>query len=255
MKTAIIFTGFVRSFSFYGKKLYENLFKAFPNADLYFCTWNTIDLDNKTKINPNIFYELENCKGVKILEWDNFKDKISKTIKQNRENDIFNINKFAIEQGIESSNKIRNQWFLVNQTKDLISNNQQYDVIVRTRFDLNYIYFETDKIKKGITIPYNFFSNHYAENMDISSGYCDHLAYGDPESMFKYLNMYEHIDNMYDKNINIAHAEGLLKYYLREYLGNDVHLNNKILYQIVKNENNIDNTPLEQYKYHENNIT
>lgn len=255
MKTAILFTGFIRGFSLYGSRLYENLFKAFPNADLYFCSWDTIDLRNETKIDPNLFYELGSCKGVKLLEWNTFKDKIPQTIKQNRENDIFNVNKFAIKEGIAASNRIKNQWFLVNQAKELIPKDE-YDTIVRTRFDLNYTQFQLDKPKKGITIPYNFFSNHYAKDMDIYSGFCDHVAYGDSECMFKYLSMYEHMHDMYiNKNANIAHAEGLLKYYLTEYCNINVNMNNKILYQIVKNEHDIDNTPMRQYELHEDNIT
>jgi hypothetical protein len=73
--------------------------------------------------------------------------------------------------------------------------------------------------------------------------------------MIKYLSLYDHFDELYDKyNINISHAEGTLKYYLKEYLKLKINFNNNILYQIVKSDTDIDSTPMKKYEY-ENNIT
>lgn len=247
MKTAIIFTGFIRSHSDLGEQLHFHLLKAFPNADLYCCMWDIIDLSNSTKVDLNKF--THKFKSIKVLEWEFHKNLISKTKKQDRQNDIYHVNRFAISQGIEASNRIRNQWYLVNHAKDLIPENY-YDVVVRTRFDLNYVNVQIPQtIKKGISIPYNFFSNHYAPNCDIEAGFCDHMAYGDYKSMMKYLSMYQFIDEMYVKdNANISHAEGLLKYHLTKRCKLPITLNNNIQYQIVKHIKDIDNTPMQKYE-------
>jgi hypothetical protein len=247
MKTAIIFTGFIRSYSDFDEQLHFNLLKAFPNSDLYFCMWDIVDLSNPTKVDLNKI--AHRCKSIKFLDWEFHKNLISKTIKQDRKNDIYDVNEFAISQGVEASNRIRNQWYLVNQAKDIIPENY-YDVVVRTRFDLNYVNVEIpETIKQGISIPYNFFSNHYAPNSGIEAGFCDHMAYGDYKSMMKYLSMYEFIDEMYIKhNANISHAEGLLKYYLTKRCKLPITLNNNIQYQIAKSTKDIDNTPLLRYE-------
>lgn len=246
MKSAIIFTGFARAFNILGNVLYDKLYETFPNADTYVCTWDTVNFDSTEKTNFELFYSLPNFSGAKILVWEKTKSLIPTTKKQNRIDDVFDINRFAIWQGIRASNNIRNQWYLVNKAKEFID--ERYDIVVRTRFDLKYHNFECE-IKEEINLPFNFFSVHYAENMDIEAGFCDHLAYGTPQKMIEYFSMCEHIDEMYEKeNANIAHAEGLLKYYLTKYKKINVGLNNKIQYQIVKSQSDIDDTPMRKYE-------
>jgi hypothetical protein len=251
MKTAIIFTGFVRSFSKYGHKFHENLFKHFSNADIYYCAWDTIDASNNIKISHDLFNNFS-CAGVKLLKWDIHKNVIPNTIPLERSNDIYKTNKFAIEQGLTASNRIRSQWYLVKQSVDLIPKNY-YDIIVRSRFDLNYVHVDISEIKTGVTIPYNFFSTYYQPNSDIKSGFCDHMAYGDEQSMIKYLTMYDHFDKMYvDYNANISHAEGMLKYYLTDYSNLKINFNDEILYQVVKSDHEVDSTPMRKYNYETN---
>jgi hypothetical protein len=75
------------------------------------------------------------------------------------------------------------------------------------------------------------------------------MAYGDYNSMMKYLKMYDYIDDMYiTENANISHAEGLLKYYLTKRCNSKILFNNNIQYQIVKSEKDIDDTPLRRYE-------
>jgi len=248
MKTAIIFTGFVRSYNELGHRLHEKLFQAFTEYDLYYCTWDVVDSNNNEKISQNIFLNNDACKGIQILNWNLYKDLIPKTIKNQRENDIFNTNRFAISEGINASDRIRNQWFLVNESKKLIPSNY-YDNIVRCRFDLNITNFIFDNNPNKLTIPYNFYSVHYAKNADVGPGYCDHFAYGNEKNMNIYLSMYENIDIMYQNdNVNISHAEGLLKYYLTKKANLDIKFNNNIQYQIIKNMFDIDDTPLKKYE-------
>lgn len=250
MKNAIIFTGFVRSLPIYGEQLSRKMRECFPNADLYFCTWDIVDINNQTKIDKNLFENIFlNCKGVQILNWESHRQIIGKTIQIDRPDDIFKVNKNAIREGVESTNRIRNQWYLLNIAKDMIPSGK-YDTIVRCRFDLNFNYFIIKDIKSGITIPYNYYTKYCRDNHDIQSGFCDHLAYGDEASMMRYLSMYQYYDRMYiEHNANIAHAEGILKFYLTNYSNLTVNMNDDILYQIVKSPNDINDTPMIKYKY------
>jgi len=251
MKTAIIFTGFVRSFFTHREKLSKNLLNCFGNdLDLYFCSWDTIDLNNKTKIDESIFKNtFPNYKKIKIYNWEEEKEKIKKTSVVQRINDVLKTNKYALREGVESTNRIRNQWYLINLAKKMIPSGY-YDTIVRTRFDLLFSDVSIKKIKSGITIPYNFYTHYVNKNYDIDTGFCDHLAYGDENSMMKYLSLYEHFDDMYiNQNANIAHAEGILKYYLTKYNKCDINMNDNILYYIIKNEKDINRTPMIVHKY------
>jgi hypothetical protein len=251
MKTAIIFTGFVRSFLKYGHKFHVTLLEKFKDADIYYCAWDTVDANNETKV-PYEIFKNDSCVGIKLINWNVHKKTIPTTIPIERPDDIYKVNKFAIEQGITASNRIRSQWYLVRQSIDLLPKNY-YDVIVRSRFDLNYTEIDINSIDSGITIPYNFFSVHYAKNVGISSGFCDHMAYGDESSMLTYLSMYDHFDKMYkERNANISHAEGMLKYYLTEYSNLKINFNDNIMYQVVKSDSEVDSTPLRKYIYEDN---
>jgi hypothetical protein len=250
MKSAIIFTGFVRSFAIYGEQLSHKMRESFPDSDLYFCTWDIIDINNPIKINESLFKNtFSNCKDIRILEWESHKNVIGKTVPINRPDDIFKVNKNAIREGVESTNRIRNQWYLLNIAKDMIPSGK-YDNIIRTRFDLNFKRFNRKDIKPGITIPYNYYTKYCRDNHDIQSGFCDHFAYGDESSMMRYLSMVQHYDKMYiDYNANIAHAEGILKFYLTNYSNLTINMNDDILYEIVKSPNDINYTPMIKYKY------
>jgi hypothetical protein len=52
-----------------------------------------------------------------------------------------------------------------------------------------------------------------------------------------------------NQNANIAHAEGILKYYLTKYNKCDINMNDNILYYIIKNEKDINRTPMIVHKY------
>jgi hypothetical protein len=44
------------------------------------------------------------------------------------------------------------------------------------------------------------------------------MAYGEPDSMEKYCNMFDHIETMYkDNNIDISHAEAMSEFYMRNF--------------------------------------
>lgn len=250
MKTAILFTGFVRSFPTYREQLSKKLLDCFPNSDLYFCAWDRVDLNDNTKIEQSLFTNtFSNCKGVQIYNWNEHKQEIRQTIPLERPNDILKTNRNALREGIESTNRVRNQWYLLNLAKNMIPPNL-YDNLVRVRFDLNFEHVVIKNIKPGITIPYNFYTNYFRPEHDVEAGFCDHLAYGDQTSMMRYLSLYEHFDEMYIKyNANIAHAEGLLKFYLKKYSNLNINMNDRILYTIVKSETDINRTPMIVYKY------
>ena len=52
----------------------------------------------------------------------------------------------------------------------------------------------------------------------IGTNWSDHMAYGEPDSMEKYCNMFDHIETIYkDYNIDISHAEVMSEFYMNQY--------------------------------------
>jgi hypothetical protein len=93
----------------------------------------------------------------------------------------------------------------------LIENPQQYDVIFRVRFDLaiNHIQFK----KAKFVVP-----KSEVEFYKIGTHWSDHMAYGEPDSMEKYCNMFDYIETMYrDYNVDISHAEQMSEFYMKHY--------------------------------------
>lgn len=82
--------------------------------------------------------------------------------------------------------------------------NIKYDVVIRARFDLEINGVLPIIQREGITIPVG---------QDWLDGINDQLAWGDPESMFWYLDMIKHIEEYSDLGI-ATHPETMLKHHL-----------------------------------------
>lgn len=71
--------------------------------------------------------------------------------------------------------------------------------------------------------------------------YNDHCAWGSPDVMRKYCNMFDHIEEMYERyNVDISNAEEMLKFYMEEFLPVAETRICDLKYNVIKIEN--DNT-------------
>jgi hypothetical protein len=107
------------------------------------------------------------------------------------------------------SNRMSDQYFLVNKAKNIIENTN-YKCYIRSRADI--------AIKK-IILNDNFGINAPFCNIN---GNKDHIIFGDKQSMLKYCDFYNNIKFIYPiknriYNLQNQSSETLLKFYIEEY--------------------------------------
>ena len=225
MKIALLLTGFVRSYLSNFNSLKVNIIDKY-NTDIYISTWNkTQSIINSGyddyDINSFINIYSDKLKDYIILDIDKYyADKINITF-QSRSDDVFKINNRAIEHGSRWVERLRDQWYIVNNGFNLISNN--YDYIIRTRFDVLINNFNLLPIDFVIPAPHPI------------NVYNDHFAYGNYDNMKIYCDLYSNIEKLYiDYNIDISNAEYMLKFYIENYNKINTYIDSTIKYGILK---------------------
>jgi hypothetical protein len=225
MKIALLLTGFVRSYLNNFNSLKVNIIDKY-NTDIYISTWNkTQSIINSGyddyDINSFINIYSDKLKDYIILDIDKYyADKINITF-QSRSDDIFKINNRAIEHGSRWVERLRDQWYIVNNGFNLISNN--YDYIIRTRFDVLINNFNLLPVDFVIPAPHPI------------NVYNDHFAYGNYDNMKIYCDLYSNIEKLYiDYNIDISNAEYMLKFYIENYHKINTYIDSTIKYGILK---------------------
>jgi len=225
MKIALLLTGFVRSYLNNFNSLKVNIIDKY-NTDIYISTWNkTQSIINSGyddyDINSFINIYSDKLKDYIILDIDKYyADKINITF-QSRSDDVFKINNRAIEHGSRWVERLRDQWYIVNNGFNLISNN--YDYIIRTRFDVLINNFNLLPIDFVIPAPHPI------------NVYNDHFAYGNYDNMKIYCDLYSNIEKLYiDYNIDISNAEYMLKFYIENYHKINTYIDSTIKYGILK---------------------
>jgi len=115
------------------------------------------------------------------------------------------------------ANRIKDQYYMVRKSFDLLDDYEKYDTIIRFRFDLLFL----------TPFKFNFFENKLTvatnSSGDLQYPY-DCIQYGRPEVMKKYFLLNEHIDN-FITNLNYLNkfsyrnfnAENMMKHYMEEY--------------------------------------
>lgn len=224
MKVAVILTGHSRDYNKTFDLLSKNVLEKY-DIDLYFNTWDinqnspdrivnvSFNIPDK-KVDSNLLIQKYNSylKNHNIESWENYKKNRFPNIEFiDRPNDVFKTNNRAIQHGTYWVERLRDQWWMIKKGWSLIENPNQYDVVFRTRFDLLISHIEFKKAK--FVVP-----KSEVEFYKIGTYWSDHMAYGEPDSMEKYCNMFDHIETLYkDYNIDISHAEAMSEFYMREY--------------------------------------
>ncbi len=224
MKVAVILTGHCRDYEKTLDALKENVLDK-HDTDLYINTWDvnqnspirdisaSFNLPSK-KINEQKLLQAYSLylKNYNIESYEDYKKNRFSNIKFiERVNDIFKTDNRAIQHGAYWIERLRDQWWMIQKGWNLIETPQQYDVIFRVRFDLQINHIQFKKAK--FVVP-----KSEVEFFKIGTYWSDHMAYGEPDSMEKYCNMFDHIETLYkDYNIDISHAEAMSEFYMREY--------------------------------------
>lgn len=241
MKIALILTGFARHYSRTFGPIKEFLLDKY-DVDIYISSWNKIE----TKYNPHNSRQHPESKQIidlhtgflsrlygdklidyKLHDYDEYYKNRFKSIEFiNRENDIFKTDKQAKDLGSFWVERLRDQWYIVQQGWNLIKNKEQYDIFFKIRFDL-YLLIFAFKESNLVLVPSEF---PYFE-------ITDYMAYGNYDSMNKYCNMFDHIENMYkNHNTNIAVSEKMLQFYLKEYCKINYLVDKGLVYRRLKKQ-------------------
>ena len=116
----------------------------------------------------------------------------------------------SVEWGSFWVERIRDMYATMKRGYNLIENPAEYDLVMRLRFDA---------VLKRCTLK----NTHDIVFPVIRDGevdaeyYSDWTAYGTPEAMRKYCTLGDHMESIYrNDNINIGHADKLLKHYVHK---------------------------------------
>lgn len=221
MKIAVLLTGFLRTNQELFKFLESNVLARYE-TDLFCITWQ--EQENGRLAHPEDFSLYQKyLKGFKIesnQEYHANKKVFSPII---RENDVFLINERAKQHGTYWANRLIDQWKLVYEGYKLIQSPKTYDAILRLRYDL--------RIEKIDILN----TNSLVVPQDIGGwSFSDHMAYGKPDVMNIYCELYKNIEKLYiEDNIDITHAVDMPKYYIVK-KGINYLIDHSIRYNIQK---------------------
>lgn len=225
MKVALLLTGHARDYeaSYEGTK--KNLLDLY-DVDVYISTWN---VDNRGRLVPgpnwpaptpfNVQHLIDLYKPhrIHIEDHDQFYKNRFPNIditSSTRPDDIFKVNSFAIELGTFWIERLRDQWYMVKKAWEIIDNPEQYDVILRMRFDTYLDGINLDIGKDNLVTP-----DRKVDGWERGS-VCNLMAYGPPKHMEKYCKTGDHLESMYiNDNSPIHHSDEILGIYLKKHCG------------------------------------
>jgi len=254
MKTAVVITGHLRSGIQNFIHMYEHFFSS-HKTDVYIATWNKqenirggheVIEDHllpwkKTNLIRSKIYDIDKYNQSKELFTLDYDRKHSiEDICDLPKHQIFSMFMNESEEKIRQThcgfypeaieywnNRIKDQYYLIRQSFNLLNNYQEYDLILRTRFDFvplspMELSVKDDKLTVATNSPEDPSVSHY-----------DCIQYGQPEVMKKYFHLYDHIDDFIDNlsylnklSYDRFNAEFMMKYYMEEYgeIKYDLHL-------------------------------
>jgi len=210
MRVAVLLTGFCRTFGEVYPSIEEHLIKKY-NADVFITTWNRRDNRNTKQVlashvTHDDFKNVMNLRACSIFDIENYQKNRIPFVQNSRPDDVMVNDPRAIEHGEFWANRLRDQWYLVNQGSKSILD--KYDVVVRSRLDIAFrkiVLTETEEL-------------HVPKDSSGVWDFSDHMAFGNHRVMGKYCSFYEHMQNAYDKhNVDPTHATEFIKFYMTEY--------------------------------------
>jgi hypothetical protein len=197
MKVALLLSGALRDGYLYYDLLDKNLLSKY-DIDIFI----SYSYDY-TESDIPIAAELEDLYKPKMLRYlmypNNLYENITKCLEYPCLPNVRVDNFIKMANGLKEVNMLKCVWEELNNFK--------YDVVIRSRFDLQII----DEI--NLKLPNN--SIHIPIGWDNLDGYNDLFAYGDSESMDYYCSLYDNLINYIDMGIPI-HPEYMLKFHLNK---------------------------------------
>ena len=246
MARCLLLTGHVRTFEECKDSILNTFYDA--DTDIYVCTWD-----------DQGYYSLSKRFDIPIKRELILPQKeLGRFVPIDRHNDIFKTSFISqLHLQIGWVERLKLQWYCVKKCFDLLDNYNEYDTIIRCRFDLKFsdnpIHFE-ESDNLNTPAPVNVVGNKcvinrkeytelYACDVEkkLNPGrwlYNDHCAWGNAYVMKKYCNLFDHIDGLYEKhNVDISHAERMLHFYMEDTFPQVETNFHELEYELIKPEN------------------
>lgn len=179
MKIAISISGQPRNF----KESYNSLKKHFLDkydCDIYFHSWKTLNFESTNFGGGNHKYNLDENSYTELIELYNPKKYILE------QPIVFEASNYKCPIWRQPLNNTLSMFYSIYKSFQLIED--KYDYIIRTRFDINYSYFDLSLPEKGINIP-EWNTDHRVKHR----GFYDVFALGDYFSMKMYSEVFSNI--------------------------------------------------------------
>lgn len=219
MKVALVLVGFMRNWENNYPRVKKEILDCY-GPDVYISsytyskwTWNSspkkVNIEKVLeKYNPKkyIFRNKETCPEI------DFRDNGSESI------------------GREYSYRQLYGWYTHKLALDLFEFDE-YDIIIKLRTDVATSGLKLDK-ENILVIPS---WKYHPGPCEPHEAYVDYVAYGPPKYMKKYFNLFEKLEEMHHKKIDISFGETLLKNYIDTYVTDNVHQDDRIDW-ILRNE-------------------
>ena len=210
MKVALILTGFMRNWEEnYSSVKKEILDKYHPDVYISSYTYSRMYMDqnDRVEINPKkvikeyqpknyLFREFEDCPGIIFTE--NGSERFSRD--------------YSVRQLLG--------WWTHLLAFNLF-NFDDYDIIIKLRTDVAIANFKLHNTRfDELVLPAWKF---HPGPVSPEEAYVDHIAYGNPFVMAGYFRLFEKMQEMHQKYIDISCGETLLKVYIQKYVTSNVH--------------------------------
>lgn len=217
MKLAILISGQPRNFEISYKKLQEAFLQKY-DCDIYLHTWKTVNFESTDFGGGNFKYELQEQAYDKLL-------KLYKPKRYLVEPPItFDASGYRCPIWRQPLNNTLSMYYSIYKTYQLVE--QEYDYVVRSRFDIDYSQFDLKLPASGINIP-----KWNIDSRVQHRGYYDVFAIGDPISMKIYSEVFCNIFSY------VANDEQYLKFLQGSWPVQDSPLRNEYLlkWHLIKN--------------------
>lgn len=194
MKVAVLMTGHLRTAAENYKSLEDHLFSHY-NCDVYCATWG--GEPERRKIESLYGDKLKN---LFIGDSKKYYAEVLQYLHSDAD--------FAY--GAWWANRLRDQWYIVKAAHELIEGN--YDAVLRLRCDVE-LEEKLEITTESLILPDD---PEGRERLQVDERPTDHLAFGSPEHMAEYCNIFSHFNDLKSAT-DISFAEGLVLFYNREY--------------------------------------
>ena len=227
MKIAICVSGQPRNF----KKSYITLKNTFLNkydCDIYFHSWKSNNFKSTDFGDSGHEYHLEENNYSELIElYKPYKYLFESPI-------IFDASGLTCPIWRQPLNNTLSMYYSIYKSIQLVS--QNYDYIIRTRFDIDYTYFNFNLPKEGIVLP--------EWNNDIrvkNRGYYDIFAMGNQKDMIKYSEVFCNVISY------VTNDQDFMDYLQEGWPGQDSPLRNEYLlkWHLIKNNVKVFEHPTE----------